>query len=471
MAGYDHAFLRGDPLLRRAARFGKRIARGVARRVAARVGSRVTHALIAALPARGGGAMRIDPALALTPARSMPDASRAPTVIHAIGSLGPGGAERQLAVLACGLHARGRESHSVLTIAPLEGPSAHYLERVRSSGLDVAMAGGTLDPTVRSLLRWDRATREALACMPTVLRPLSLDLAGEFLARRPDILHAWLDQTNICAGIAALATGVPRIVLSLRGMNPTQYPMLHRSWMIDGYRALAACPRVRLVANSSAGAADYAQWIGIESARISVIHNGLDPAEIGSPLEATTIALRHEFAPHGEKVVLGVLRLSEEKCPLLFVEAARRVLARVRDCRVILVGDGPLASQVARAASDLGPRFRVLARRTDIADIMSASDALMLTSRVEGTPNVLLEAQWLGIPVVSTAAGGAVDAIDDSASGFLCLRGDAEALAVKLTLILTDDALRARMSLRARAFVRERFSLDAMLDASQRLYD
>lgn len=467
MAGYERAFLRGDPVLRRLARLARRIARGVARRVAARLGPRVMQRVLALLPTRGGGPMTVPDELLARPARV---AATRPRVVHAIGSLGPGGAERQLAALVCGLQPRGREVHEVLTIAPLEGASAHYRARIEAASVAVAMAGSAPDPAILALLRDDPATRAALSAMPAVLRPLSIDLAGELLARRPDVVHAWLDQTNICAGIAALATGVPRIVLSLRSVNPSHFPMLHVSWMRDGYRALARSPRVRIVANSRAGAEDYARWIGIDASCIAVVHNGLDPAQIRVPDAPAIARARAEIAPAGERVLLGVLRLSEEKQPELFVDVARRVLAADAGVRAVLVGDGPLSAEVAARARDLGARFTMLGRRDDIPELMSAARVTLLCSRMEGTPNVLIESQWIGTPVVSTAVGGAVDAVEDGASGFLCSAGDADSLARRCGEILRDDALYARLASRARVFAQDRFSLARMLDESQALY-
>jgi len=105
-----------------------------------------------------------------------------------------------------------------------------------------------------------------------------------------------------------------------------------------------------------------------------------------------------------------------------------------------------------------------------VPELMAAARVTLLCSRMEGTPNALIESQWLGTPVVSTAVGGAVDAVDDGASGFLCTRDDAAALAVRCGEILGDDALHARLSARAREFARERFALARMLDDTQALY-
>ncbi len=136
----------------------------------------------------------------------------------------------------------------------------------------------------------------------------------------------------------------------------------------------------------------------------------------------------------------------------------------------MLVGNGPLFDDVARAAKPLGSRFVMLGRRDDVATLMSCARVLVLCSRMDGTPNVLIEAQSLGVPVVSTAVGGAVDAVEDGGSGILCPANTAHALATSVEHVLRDDAMHARMAARARIFARERFSLEAMLDRTQVLY-
>ena len=83
-----------------------------------------------------------------------------------------------------------------------------------------------------------------------------------------------LKHRDDTAGIAALTVGVPKIVLSLRSVNPSNFPMLHREWMQPWYREIVSDPRVRLVANSREGAASYASWIGVPPERIGVVLNG-----------------------------------------------------------------------------------------------------------------------------------------------------------------------------------------------------
>lgn len=94
----------------------------------------------------------------------------------------------------------------------------------------------------------------------------------------------------------------------------------------------------------------------------------------------------------------------------------------------------------------------------------------MLTSRQEGTPNVLLEAQWLGCPPVSTRAGGVVDVIAPGQTGLFADVGDVDALTSAVVTLLTDHDLRARLSQAGPAFIRERFGLDRMVEETLQVY-
>jgi glycosyltransferase involved in cell wall biosynthesis len=94
----------------------------------------------------------------------------------------------------------------------------------------------------------------------------------------------------------------------------------------------------------------------------------------------------------------------------------------------------------------------------------------MLCSRVEGLPNVLVEAQALGCPVVATDAGGARETMLADETGFLRPIGDVDGLARDLERLLSDHALRAAMAARGRAFVRERFPLERMVRETHALY-
>lgn len=393
-------------------------------------------------------------------------------VISVIGSLAPGGAERQLAIYLAASASLGLARHEVVTFRPCDGVHGHLLPRIEASGARVRSMGAVGDAVATETIRTDADLRRRLRLVPALLRPQVVDLAGEFLHSRPRVVHAWLDHANILAGIAALVVGVPRVVMSLRSVHPGNFPQLHRSWMLPWYRVLVADGRVRLVANSRAGAGSYASWIGIDPKRILVVPNAVDPETMISPSAERVAEVRREVgAGPGERIVCGVLRLSEEKQPILFAEVARAVCRSDATVRFVLVGDGPMRSSIESTVAELGDRVVLLGSRKDAAAIMAASDVVLLTSRIEGTPNVLLEAQALGTPVVATRVGGVEDAVLDGSTGLLRAWNDADGLVDAVRSLLADDRARGRLGEAGRTWVQERFSVEAMVTATNTLYE
>ena len=145
-------------------------------------------------------------------------------------------------------------------------------------------------------------------------------------------------------------------------------------------------------------------------------------------------------------------------------EVVRQLLAEDPGLLALHAGDGPMRGALAHAMADVpADRFRMLGVRADVGSLMALATVVLHTSRKEGTPNALLEAQSLGCPVVATAGGGTVDAVEDGGSGALCAVDDVQALRARTGEILRDPALRARMSARAAVFVRERFGMARMV--------
>lgn len=473
MGCYATAFDQILPLHRRAAAFGLRVAHGVARRAGIVGGPKVEHAIRSVgnrVLATRTAHQRDEVVSASWPEAEPPMSAPADLVVSVIGGLGPGGAERQLAMYLASSTRRGLARHELVTLQRCFGASAHYLPQIRECGVPVVHRGDHADRAALERILTDKALHERFRALPLPIRHDVVDLAGEFLRARPRVVHAWMDHANVTAGLAALAVGVPRVVLAFRSLNPTNFPALYRNWMLPWYRLLVADPRVRMVANSRAGAASYAEWLGVDPARIAVVLNGLDPTEYARPDPADVARVRDELAPRDGKLVVGMMRLTEEKRPLLFAETARAVGAAVQRVSFALAGDGPLRDEVRAHGAALGGRFAMLGARGDAATVLAAADLVLLTSRAEGTPNVLLEAQLLGVPVVATRVGGVGDAVDDGGTGILCAADDAEGLRDAVLRLLGDDALRARLGAAGPEWIARRFSVEAMVDETDALY-
>ncbi|MCJ2037942.1 glycosyltransferase [Methylobacterium sp. J-059] len=404
------------------------------------------------------------------------------------GSLGAGGAERQFALTARALHA-ARVKAAPIAGSVIGGPvdvvvrstSARpggdfFAPGLRAAGLEIAeyadfpLQGG--EPA-RSVLA---PFASMLDLLPTPMQEGTLRLADALRRRRPHVVHLWQDGSILACGLAALAAGVPRIVLSVRSLPPIDRPERDRPEYAGLYQAMLAAPGVRLTANSHAAARRYAAWLDLNPGRVDVIYNGVDALDPeGGPAE---IACAADFAARnpGPGFTLGtVMRLDDNKRPFLWLDAAARIRATAPDTRFILVGDGPLRMTCVAYAARLGLAENVLfvGRSAHVGYWLARMDAFLLLSLVEGLPNVLVEAQHAGLPVVTTEAGGAAETIVPGRTGLLLPpRPDLAPEAVAATILaLRDDAPRRQaMAAAARIWARETFSVTAMMERTVRSF-
>jgi glycosyltransferase involved in cell wall biosynthesis len=387
-------------------------------------------------------------------------------------ALPPGGAERQWVYLAQGLRTLGHRV-TFVTCDPLTADNSHYLpllEQANVPHMDVASLSA-----VEQIRKWIGARLPGgylrMEELPDMVRMLGL--TATFLSIKPKVVFAQLDYPNILAGFAGLLANVPRVVLSFRNYNPTNFPFMHTDWFLPAYRLLGASPCIIFSGNSHDANRDYAKWIGIDPARISWIPNAVDPDVFPIPDEGEVEKLRSELAiPSGTLVLLGVFRLSPEKDPLVFVETCARTAAEIPDLRILIAGIGPMQAAMEAAFADRGlsSRVRFLGRRGDVNVLMRLASVLLLASAKEGMPNVVLEAQLMGTPVVATRTGGTVDTVIDGVTAVLCPVGDAAALAAACTRILRSPSLGRKMGAAGRSHVLTMFPKSQLANRHLQLF-
>ncbi|MFP3938687.1 MAG: glycosyltransferase family 4 protein [Thermoanaerobaculia bacterium] len=171
-------------------------------------------------------------------------------------------------------------------------------------------------------------------------------------------------------------------------------------------------------------------------------------------------------------VLLHAGSFTPEKDHATLLRAFARVAERHREARLVLAGDGPLRREIEALAGSLGLNGRVLflGARRNLSAWMAGADLLVLPSRIEGVPGVVLEAAARGLPVVATAVGSVPDAVVDGTTGLLVPPGDPEALAGALEQLLADGELRSRMGAAGREHVRHCFALDRIVERFEKLY-
>ncbi len=386
-----------------------------------------------------------------------------------IGTLGPGGAERQLAMTVKGLASRGMMDVRVLCYCLDSDINRFFAPILEKCGIPFTDIKSSFDPN------GPHAThlRQVISGFQPELRN---DIAAYILALWSDppvTAHFWLDEINVKGGVAAVLVGVPNVILGLRSLPPIHFP-LHRPYMREAYRWLARQPNVSLVNNSHAGARGYENWLGLPAGSIHVVHNGFDWQDYqGNQLNqsAQDYRIRHGVQPR--QLVMGtVIRLSEEKRPLFWLEIAAKVRQKVPNAYFLVVGDGPLREslELRAAEPDLCGAIRFTGYERNTMAAMAAMDLFLLTSRAEGLPNVLIEAQIAGVPVVTTKVGGAPETVRHGVTGWVLDNDDIDAAAEIIARLLLDQNWRARANTNMKKFVHETFCVERMVDCTLEIY-
>jgi glycosyltransferase involved in cell wall biosynthesis len=386
-----------------------------------------------------------------------------------IGALGPGGAERQAVLTLSGFARRGYGPLNLACSFLRTEAQRFFLPHMESAGVPVSElerdVSLDIDPACEPLFQAAQQLPSSLCGVGDYVRTL--------LARRPAVAHFWLDECNIKGGLAAVAVGVPHIVLGLRSLPPCNFA-LQMPYMREGYRWLAKQSGWTLLNNSAAGARAYEKWIGLPNGSIRVVHNGFDfePAAISHYHHGRESYRSRHGIPGTAPLIGTVIRLSEEKRPFLWLEIAAAVRRRIPDALFLVVGDGPLRGEMeARAArEDLRGAVFMVGHEKEAFAAIAAMDMFLLTSRAEGLPNVLVEAQALGVPVVTTNVGGAPETVNHGVSGWVLERDDHRYAADVLVKLIQDQVWLSGAREEGPIFVRDAFGVDRMLDETLAAY-
>ena len=205
--------------------------------------------------------------------------------------------------------------------------------------------------------------------------------------------------------------------------------------------------------------------------RASTIPNAVDLERI-QPTR-TPVEVRAELGIATDaRVVLSVGALTWEKDPLAQLDIAARIFRHDDNALFVMCGDGPLRAQLEtrRLAAGLDRRVMLLGNRPDVSDLMAAADVLVLASRTEGMPGVLIEAGLMGLPVVAYAIAGVPEVVIDDRTGRLVTAGDEDGLASVALEVLADPALRTRLGAEARARCAD-FDIRVVAPRYARLYE
>lgn len=404
------------------------------------------------------------------------------TIAIATSTLAAGGAERQAALTAAHAaqaRARAGDRRTILIARSLDPTRRHdvMLPFARTEELEIDDLS-TLDPAaVWRELTETGAPADDLALIAAFPETIATDIATLYLRfrqARPRVIHLWQDGRIAIGSVAAVLAGVPRIVAAIRNVLPAADDRRrYRRYLPVMYAALARRDDVRFTTNSHAATTDYAAMLNLPPSRIAVVHNGLDTAALRRRATDEAIAaVRAELGFGDAPVMGGVFRLAPAKRPELWIRTAALVARTLPHARFVIVGDGVLRAALEGLVAEHGLSHRLVfaGQRAPVEPWIAAMDAFLLTSSVEGLPNVLLEAQALGVPVVTTDAGGARETTVDGVTGRLVRDDTPENLGAAAIALLQRASAKMKCRVAGPAFVESRFGVGRMIKDTLRLY-
>jgi glycosyltransferase involved in cell wall biosynthesis len=362
-----------------------------------------------------------------------------------------GGARRHVVDACRGLAGRG--VRTTLVCAALREPAMRRdMQELAASGVEVREL-----PMLRAIR--PHVDFGHLLALRRILRELE-----------PDVVHTHSSKAGVLGRLASRSTGI-----GARVHTPHTFAFLFGAMFGSRSRAVfravewaLASSTDRFVAVSQDEAATFESAGFIPRAKVRVVPNGVDlerwssatpleRSELGAPAAAPCVA------------VVGLLNIAKGQ------DLAIRALASrgLEELHLLVVGHGELRGNYEALAKTLGvsARTHFLGWRDDTPRILRAVDALLLPSRWEGMPYIVLEAMAASLPVVATRVDGARGVLEEARCGVLCDVGSVESIAEGLGRLLALDASgRAELAARGRAAVEARYTLDHMVDGLVAVY-
>jgi glycosyltransferase involved in cell wall biosynthesis len=357
-----------------------------------------------------------------------------------ITDLDTGGAELCLVALATHID-RARFAPVVYCLGPRpDRPEASCVPRLEAAGIEVHCLGG-------------RGARDAWR----VVR----DLAARLRKQRPHLVQTFLFHANIVGRLAARRAGVPRVLSGIRVAERRARWHLWLDRLTHRWVDRHVCV--------SQSVAQFAARHGLPADRLVVIPNGIDVNQYPAPRPADLAPLG---IPPGSRVVTFVGRLDRQKGLDWLLAGAPLWIDRVPGCHLLLVGDGPELRPLERLRERFGLTSRVhfALWRPDVAELLAASDLLVLPSRWEGMPNVVLQAMASRLPVVATEVEGVRELLGESADVQVVPFGDSPRLAERLVHLLSHPESAAALGQENRRRAEQQFSLQQMVSAYEGLW-
>ena len=360
-------------------------------------------------------------------------------ILYIIGQLGGGGAEHQLVTLVT--HLDRTKFNPIVCSLKLGGI---YKVALENEGIKVISLKQIMHPDIT------RAWR-----VPILVSHL-----------KPDLLHTYLFTANTWGRLAGYLNHVPVIITERSAQIdiPKQEIIINKL-----FSSMTSC----CIANSKAGGKLLIDRNEISKPKLKIISNGYDVNDYIVSQEIRQNFLDTYKLDENTTVIGIVGRIDENKNQAILIRAVEIIKRKHKKIKVLIVGDGPLRIKLEKLTDklNLNKLIEFTGYRTDINNILSILDILVLCSNYEGLPNVICEAMASGKPVIATKVGGVAEVVVNNETGILIPPSDPNALANALDYLLShkDEAL--KMGKNGIHRIVSEFSVNKMVNETQEIYE
>ena len=274
---------------------------------------------------------------------------------------------------------------------------------------------------------------------------------------QPEVLSTFLYHANILGRFVGHMAGVPRIISSIRNIH---FGGKMREWMVKNTDGLVDCS----VVNSRLAAERMVEDGLLKEEKVRVIVNGIDPSCFFKREGSERMVLRAKLGLQADDFIwIAVGRFDPQKNHLGLLGNFYRVVKERPEAQLLLAGDGPLRAECEAYANvaGIGSHVHFLGIRDDVADLLSISDAYVLSSLWEGLPNVVMEASCAELPTVAMEVGGVAELVEDKITGLLVREPDKLGDRM-IELMALEPAELRRMGLSARSHLVENYSIQTI---------
>lgn len=357
-------------------------------------------------------------------------------VAFCITELDPGGAERALTQLVLSLDRTEWDPHVICL-----GPRGTFADVLESANVPVICLNA-----------------RGLLSLPRVFWRLRRELRRI----KPALLQTFLFHANLVGRFAARLAGVPVVISGLRVAE-------HRS---DWYGRIDRWTNSLVDMNVcvSRGVAEFSKRrVGLKSSKLIVIPNSVDVDRFANTKRADV----SQFGiPANHRILISIGRLEHQKGIDVLLNAIALLKPLPDDVHFLIVGDGPDANTLRARAAELriDNHVHFANRRDDVPDLLAASTALILPSRWEGMPNVVLEAMAAGRPVIASRVEGVEELVRHRETGLIVGPENPVELAAAISDLLGDSAFATAAGAESQRTALKEFATKKMSLAYTELY-